>query len=87
MLRQKHQKVKTLVIIKNHIVGKESKIKMGSFQNINFFDIFESIDNELLVDMVINDPKQMKRMCTFLTLDHQIRKEGITKSGDKIITD
>jgi hypothetical protein len=68
-------------------VGKESKIKMGSFQNINFFDIFESMDNELLVDMVINDPKQMKRMCTFLTLDHQIRKEGITKSGDKIITD
>jgi hypothetical protein len=45
------------------------------------------MDNELLVDMVINDPKQMKRMCTFLTLDHQIRKEGITKSGDKIITD
>ena len=68
-------------------MGKESKIKMSSFQNINFFDIFESMDNELLVDMVINDPKQMKRMCTFLTLDYQIRKEGITKSGDKILTD
>ena len=68
-------------------MDKGDKIKMNSFQNINFFDIFESMDNELLVDMIMNDPKQMKRMCTFLTLDYQIRKEGITKSGDKIITD
>ena len=87
ILRQNHQEVKNLVIIKKHIVGKESKIKMSSFQNINFFDIFEAMDNEFLLDMVINDPKQMKRMCTFLTLDHQIRKEEITMSRDKIIND
>ena len=68
-------------------MGKGSKIKMGSFQEINFADIFESMDNEFLADMAIKDPKQLKRMCTFLTLDHQIRKEGVTKSGDKIITD
>jgi hypothetical protein len=68
-------------------VGKENKINMSSFQNINFFDIFEAMDSEHLVDMVINDPKQLKRMCTFLTIDYQVRKEGIKKSGEKIITD
>jgi hypothetical protein len=87
ILKQNHQEVKNLVIIKKHIVGKESKIKIGSFQDINFFDIFESMDNEFLVDMVVNDPKQMKRMCTFLTIDYQVRKEGIKKYGEKIITD
>ena len=87
ILKQNHQEVKNLVTIKSHIVGKENKINMSSFQNINFFDIFEAMDSEHLVDMVINDPKQMKRMCTFLTLDYQIRKEGTTKSGDKIVTD
>jgi len=87
MLRQKHQKVKTLVIIKKHIVGKGNKEKSGSFQNINFWEIFEAMDDDYLEEMAINDPKQMKRMCTFLTLDHQIRKEEITMSGDKIIND
>ena len=87
MLRQKYQEVKNLVIIRKHIVDKGDKIKMNSFQNLNFFDIFESMDNEFLTDMAINDPKQLKRMCVFLTLDHQIRQEGVTKSGDKIITD
>ena len=68
-------------------MDKGDKIKMNSFQNINFFDIFESMDNEFLTDMAIKDPKQLKRMCIFLTLDYQIRQEGVTKSGDKIITD
>jgi|TARA_R110000824_G_C14715779_1_gene624454 hypothetical protein len=87
ILKQNHQEVKNLVTIKSHIVGKENKINMSSFQNINFFDIFEAMDSEHLVDMVINDPKQLKRMCTFLTIDYQVRKEGIKKSGEKIITD
>ena len=67
-------------------MGKESKSKIGSFQNINFFDIFEAMDNEHLEEMAINDPKQLKKMCIFLTLDYQIRKEGITKSENTIIT-
>lgn len=87
ILNQNHQEVKNLVTIKRHIVGKESRIKIGSFADINFFDIFEAMDNNDLVDMVVNDPKQLKRMCTFLTIDYQISKEGIKKSGDKIVTD
>ena len=68
-------------------MGKENKAKMSSFQDLNFFDIFESMDDGYLQQLVLTDPKQLVRMCTFLTLDYQIRKEGITKYGDKIITD
>ena len=68
-------------------MGKGNKEKSGSFQNINFWEIFEAMDDDYLEEMAINDPKQMKRMCTFLTLDHQIRKEEITMSRDKIIND
>lgn len=68
-------------------MGKENKAKMGSFQELNFFDIFESMDDKYLGQLALTDPKQLVRMCTFLTLDYQIRKEGITKHGDKIITD
>tara|TARA_R110001599_G_scaffold220239_1_gene418588 strand:- start:349 stop:555 length:207 start_codon:yes stop_codon:yes gene_type:complete len=68
-------------------VGKESKEKLSSFQDLNFFDIFESMDDKYLGQLALTDPKQLVRMCTFLTLDYQIRKEGITKHGDKIITD
>ena len=68
-------------------MGKESKEKLSSFQDLNFFDIFESMDDKYLGQLALTDPKQLVRMCTFLTLDYQIRKEGITKHGDKIITD
>ena len=68
-------------------MGKENKAKMGSFQELNFFDIFKSMDDKYLGQLALTDPKQLVRMCTFLTLDYQIRKEGITKHGDKIITD
>ena len=87
MLKQKHQILKILVIIKKCIVGKENKENMGSFQDINFADIFASMDEEILEDIAINDPKQLLRMCTFLTLDHQIRKEGLTKTPEGVITD
>lgn len=68
-------------------MGKENKGKSNSFQDLNFFDIFESMDDKYLGQLALTDPKQLVRMCTFLTLDYQIRKEGITKHGDKIITD
>ena len=87
MLKQKHQIQKTPAVIKKCIVGKANKEKMGSFQDINFSDIFETMDEEYLEDIAIHDPKQLLRMCTFLTLDAQLKLEGITKSGDKIITD
>ena len=67
-------------------MGKENKIKTGSFQNINFFEIFDAMDNEFLEEMALADPKQLKRMCTFLTLDAQIKKESLTISKKDLIT-
>tara|TARA_R110000782_G_scaffold223226_1_gene310237 strand:+ start:405 stop:611 length:207 start_codon:yes stop_codon:yes gene_type:complete len=67
-------------------VGKVNKIKMGSFQDINFSDIFETMDEEYLEEMALTDPKQLIRMCTFLTLDAQIRREGLNKTDEPIIT-
>jgi len=63
---------------------KETKTK-GSFQNINFFEIFDAMDEEYLEEMAFNDPKQLVRMCTFLSLDAQIKKEGLTNK-ESIIT-
>ena len=68
-------------------MGKGNKENMGSFQDINFSDIFETMDEEYLEEIAFHDPKQLIRMCTFLTLDAQIRKEGITKTNGSIITD
>ena len=66
-------------------MGKGSKIKTGSFQDINFSDIFETMDNEYLEEIALHDPKQLIRMCTFLTLDAQIRREGLTKTNESVI--
>ena len=68
-------------------MGKENKVKMGSFQDINFTDIFSAMDEEYLEEIALTDPKQLIRMCTFLTLDAQIRREGVTKTSESIITD
>jgi|TARA_B100000085_G_scaffold34163_1_gene28055 hypothetical protein len=66
-------------------VGKENKIKMGTFQDLNFNDVFDAMDVEYLEEIAYHDPKQLRRMCIYLTLDNQIRKEGLTKSHDKDI--
>ena len=66
-------------------MGKANKEKMGSFQDINFSDIFETMDNEDLEEIALHDPKQLIRMCTFLTLDAQIRREGLTKTNESVI--
>ena len=66
-------------------MGKGSKMKTGSFQDINFSDIFETMDEEYLEEIALHDPKQLIRMCTFLTLDAQIRREGLTKTNKTVI--
>tara|TARA_R110002020_G_scaffold49969_1_gene141840 strand:- start:440 stop:646 length:207 start_codon:yes stop_codon:yes gene_type:complete len=66
-------------------VGKANKIKTGSFQDINFSDIFETMDDGYLEEIAFHDPKQLIRMCTFLTLDAQIRREGLTKTNESVI--
>ena len=66
-------------------MAKGNKIKMGTFQDINFNDIFDAMDVEYLEEMAYHVFKQLIRMCTYLTLDSQIRKEGLTKTNDKDI--
>ena len=69
-------------------MGKEgNKIKVGSFQDLNFADIFDAMDDEYLGEIALTDPKQLIRMCTYLTLDAQITKEGVTRYRKGIITD
>ena len=58
---------------------------MGTFQDLNFNDVFDAMDIEYLEEIALHDPKQLIRMCTYLTLDAQIRKEGLTKSSNKDI--
>ncbi len=67
-------------------MGKANKTKIGTFQDINFTDIFDAMDEEYLEEIALTDPKQLQRMCTFLTLDAQIRKESLTISKDDLIT-
>ena len=54
----------------------------GTFQDLNFSDIFDAMDEQYLEEIALTDPKQLIRMCTYLTLDAQIQKEGLTKKYD-----
>jgi hypothetical protein len=42
----------------------------------NFADFFDSIPEDVLVEMVLYAPQQLKTMCIFLALDEQIRLEA-----------
>ena len=67
-------------------MGKENKIKIGTFQDLNFTDIFNAMDEEYLEEIALHDPKQLQRMCYFLTIDNQIRKESLkTTNKNKIL--
>ena len=46
----------------------------------------ESYNEEYLEEIALTDPKQLIRMCTFLTLDAQIRKESLTLKNKDIIS-
>jgi hypothetical protein len=41
-----------------------------------FIDFFENVDDDLLMQMYMYDPKSLYRMCTFLTLDLQMKIEN-----------
>ena len=45
------------------------------------------MDDDYLEEMALTDPKQLIRMCTFLTLDAQIKEERLTYSNKNTITD
>ena len=59
-------------------MAKGNKTKIGTFQDINFTDIFDAMDEEYLEELALTDPKQLQRMCVFLTLDAQMQKESLT---------
>jgi hypothetical protein len=44
------------------------------------------MDEEYLEEIALHDPKQLIRMCTFLTLDAQIRREGLNKINESVIS-
>ena len=68
-------------------MGKVNKIKMkGTFQDINFTDIFDAMDEEYLEELALTDPKQLQRMCVFLTLDAQIQTENLIIAKKDVIT-
>jgi hypothetical protein len=59
------------------------KIAKILFEDLTFTDIFETFDDEYLTDMALNKPEQLKRMCIFLSLDEQIKKEQHQKVKHK----
>jgi len=53
---------------------------MVEFDEIGTFtDFFENVEDDLLMQMYMYDPRSLYRMCTFLTLDLQMQKENAKK--------
>ena len=50
-----------------------------------FTDFFENVEDDLLMQMYMYDPRSLYRMCVFLTLDLQIQKEN-AKEIEKTIS-
>lgn len=59
---------------------------MVEFDEVGTFtDFFENVEDDLLMQMYMYDPKSLYRMCTFLTLDLQLQKEN-AKEIEKTIS-
>ena len=43
----------------------------------NFSEVFNSMEDELLVEMALYYPQQLRDLCMFLTLDRQMAEEEI----------
>ena len=52
---------------------------MTLFNDLTFTDVFETFNEEYLTIIADKNPEQLKRMCIFLSLDDQIRKEKFSK--------
>jgi hypothetical protein len=52
------------------------------FKDLSFTEVFESLDDESLTLIAQNDPKQLQRMCIFLSLDKQMAREKITPKSE-----
>jgi hypothetical protein len=59
---------------------------MVEFDEVGTFtDFFENVEDDLLMQMYMYDPRSLYRMCTFLTLDLQLQKEN-AKEIEKTIS-
>lgn len=45
------------------------------FKPPSFVEYFNTFEDEVLVDMAINHPKTLKRMCALISLDIQLEVE------------
>jgi hypothetical protein len=43
-------------------------------------DFFDAFDEDVLIEMAINYPRALHKMCALITLDLQLDKEGNDKS-------
>jgi hypothetical protein len=43
----------------------------------SFSEVFDSMEDELLIEMALIYPQQLRDLCIFLTLDCQMEKEEI----------
>ena len=54
---------------------KKSKKKEATEEVSNFSQVFNSMEDELLVEMALYYPQQLRDLCLFLTLDRQLAEE------------
>lgn len=54
---------------------KKSKKKEATEEISNFSQVFNSMEDELLVEMALYYPQQLRDLCLFLTLDQQLAEE------------
>jgi hypothetical protein len=57
---------------------KKTKKKPQQLDSVeSFSQVFNSIEDELLVEMALYYPQQLRDLCIFLTLDRQLAEEEL----------
>ena len=59
---------------------RKSKKKQDTEEISNFSQVFNSMEDELLVEMAMYYPQQLRDLCLFLTLDQQLAKEELEQT-------
>ena len=59
---------------------RKSKKKQDTEEISNFSQVFNSMEDELLVEMALYYPQQLRDLCLFLTLDQQLAKEELEQT-------
>ena len=59
---------------------RKSKKKQETEEISNFSQVFNSMEDELLVEMAMYYPQQLRDLCLFLTLDQQLAKEELEQT-------